>query len=565
MKGIERNMKQKHYLFAVLLIPFSIYFSLPFHWLPETIKKQHYQWFGLPAYQAKESVETKAEFEIEDRCPTDRKEWRKAQVIEGVEIQASETCLVDNPYLIAAAVKGTNNVSIDTLMQAGLAADAIVKGKDLDGDGDSDEIHIRLEVIELNGGSPDLKDDIVQFNIAPGITPGLWVFAPKSFGMSTENFDSLKANPLLRAPSPSIRIEQNDKVKITLENAHYMPHTIHLHGVDHPFVNEQGEGNDGVPSTSELPTMPGKSHTYIMQPRQTGTMYYHCHVHAHIHVQMGLQGMIIVEENKPNNSLQTINVGAGHVRHPSQASKQQFDSEYDLHYQSIDKDLNDRIKHSNDARHSAKSMHNDYDIAEANNDYYLLNGKSFPYTSQESIIVVNPNERIKLRILNGSDEGISLHTHGHKFTETHYDGVQVPKAAQITRDVGWIASGQRADYLLQTVNDGLHSYGEGIWPLHNHIAKSMTNDGIGPGGASTMIVYKKYLSEGGFPKTLGVDWNTYFIADYYKKTMPVWSTYDEYKRFAEAKHEEQSPIRFILLSFLTLLWLFCLTQLFRKA
>ena len=557
-------MNKKLYLAGILILPILIYFSIPFYWLPETVKKQHYQWFGLPGYHAQESVEIKPEFEIEDKCPVDRKEWRKAQVIEGVEIQASDACLVDNPYLIAAAVKGTNNVSMETLMKAGLAADAIVKGRDLDGDGDPDEIHIRLEVIELNGGSPDIKDDVVSYNIAPGISPGLWVFAPKSFGMSTENFESLKANPLLRAPSPSIRVEQGDKVKITLENAHYMPHTIHFHGVDHPFVDEQGQGNDGVPSTSELPTMPGKSRTYVMQPRHAGTMYYHCHVHAHIHVQMGLQGMFIVEENKPDNLLQTINVGAGHVRYQSQASKKLYDAEYDLHYQSIDKTLNNMIKHSNDARHSSKAMHNNYDIAEAHNDYYLLNGKSFPYTSQESIIVVDPDQKVKLRILNGSNEGIALHTHGHKFTETHYDGVPVPEAAQITRDVGWIASGQRTDFLIQTVNDGLHSYGEGIWPLHNHIAQSMTNDGIGPGGAGTMIVYKKYLGEGGFPLTLGVDWNTYFIADYYKKIMPVWASYDEYKRFAEVKQEKQLPVRFILIFVLTFLWLFCVTKYIRK-
>src|SRR5690606_12777139 len=158
----------------------------------------------------------------------------------------------------------------------------------------------------------------------------------------------------------------------------------------------------------------------------------------------------------------------------------------------------------------------------AKNDYYLLNGKSFPYTAQESIIITEPDQRYKLRILNGSNEGIALHTHGHKFTETHYDGVAVPAAARITRDVGWIAPGQRADYLLQTINDGLHSYGEGIWPMHNHTAESMTNDGIGPGGSGTMIVYRSYLGEGGFPMTLGVDWNTYFVQQYYSKTIPVW-------------------------------------------
>lgn len=560
-------MKQKISLVAVLVIPIFFYFAIPFYWLPDAIKKQHYQWFGLPAYQSLPAqgygTANKPELEIEDKCPIDRKGWRKAQTIEGVDILASDACIVDNPALIAAAVKGTNNISPMTLMESGLTPDAIVKGKDLDGDGDPDEIYIRLEIAELNGSSPDLLKDITTYNIAPGINPGMWVFVPKSFGMSTENFDSLKANPLLRAPAPSIRVEQGDKVFITLENAHYMPHTIHFHGVDHPFVDANGEGNDGVPQTSELPVMPGQSRTYEMQPRQTGTMFYHCHVQPQVHIMMGLQGMFIIEENKPNNWLQTINVGAGHVRHPSVDSRAKYDAEYDLHYESIDQDLNDRIKDSNDARITTKSMHRDYNITQGKNEFYLLNGKSFPYTAQESLIIVEPNQKIKLRILNGSDEGIALHTHGHKFTETHADGIAIPKGAQITRDVGWIAPAQRADYLLETTNDGLHSYGEGIWLMHDHIEKTITNNGISPGGSATAVVYKKYLSEGGFPLALGVDWNKFFVAEYYQKLIPVWQSYDPHNSFSDVAKDKRASFNLILLIGLAMLWLFSLTQVFK--
>ena len=171
----------------------------------------------------------------------------KPHQIENISIAATPVCDPDNPYDIAAFVKGTTNVSMATLMQTQLASDTLVKGNDLDGDGDPDEIHIRLEVIELNGFSPDLKDPVTTYDIAPGIQPGFWAFAPKSRGMSNESYASVKANPLLRLPSPSIRVEQGDKVFVTLENSHYFPHSIHFHGVDHPFPKNNGEGNDGVP------------------------------------------------------------------------------------------------------------------------------------------------------------------------------------------------------------------------------------------------------------------------------------------------------------------------------
>ena len=258
-------------------------------------------------------------------------QWRKAQEIEGVEIQESLRCNPDNPALVATLVKGTNNISMSTLMDTFLAADSITKKDDLDGDGDPDRITIKLEVMELNGHSPDFKGLVPTFDIAPGVQPGMWVFAPKIRGMSTRSFASIKANPLLRAPSPVIRVEEDDIVSIVLENTHYFPHTIHLHGVDHPFVDSKGEGNDGVPQTSETVLMPGNRRTYEIRPRHPGTMAYHCHVQTHVHLAMGLVGMFIIEENKPNNWLQTLNVGAGQVRHPSVSIKKKFDQEYDCH------------------------------------------------------------------------------------------------------------------------------------------------------------------------------------------------------------------------------------------
>ena len=96
-------------------------------------------------------------------------EWRKEQVIDGVTIQESKLCNPDNPADIAAFVKGTNGVSMETLMSTQLAADAITMSDDFDGDGDPDKIIIKIEVVELNGHSPDIKEPTTTFDIAPGI------------------------------------------------------------------------------------------------------------------------------------------------------------------------------------------------------------------------------------------------------------------------------------------------------------------------------------------------------------------------------------------------------------
>jgi hypothetical protein len=122
-------------------------------------------------------------------------------------------------------------------------------------------------------------------------------------------------------------------------------------------------------------------------------------------------------------------------------------------------------------------------------------------------------------------KGIALHTHGHKFTVTHRDGVELPAAATAPQDVVWLATSQRVDLVLDLTNDGLHSYGPGIWPFHDHQNQGVTTDGIGPGGNISAIVYEEYLDETGWPKTRGVSWDQYFTEEYYAKEVPVWESY----------------------------------------
>ncbi|MCK5888421.1 MAG: multicopper oxidase domain-containing protein [Methylococcales bacterium] len=471
--------------------------------------------------------------EVETICSSNEPEWRKAQTIEGVKIQESLRCSPDNPAQIAAEVKGTNNISMETLMNTYYAADAIIKKNDIDGDGDPDHIIIKLEVAELNGHSPDFDGFVPTFDMAPGIQPAMWVFAPKSRGMATNSFVGTDANPLLRAPSPVIRVEQGDTVWIHLENTHYFPHTIHLHGVDHPWVDSSGEGNDGVPQTSDKFVLPGQSKTYEIRPRQPGTFVYHCHVQTHVHLAMGLVGMFVVEENRPNNWVQTFNVGAGQVRHPSKAILEEYDNEYDLHYHAIDKEMHQIVQQFNDPRLIAKKMNREYDMTESTEDYYTLNGRSFPYTLRESIIVAEPNKDIKYRVFNSAGETLALHTHGHKGTITHYDGVEHNPQAQIMRDIYDIAPAQRNDLKISTVDDGLHSYGEGIWIFHDHREKGITTNGMNPGGNVSALAYKKYLNEVGLPMGIGEDVTPLFTKKFQERKYPVWQNIDAWNSLGE--------------------------------
>lgn len=476
-------------------------------------------------------------------------EWRKAGTLEGVSYQESRVCDPDNPAEIAAFVKGTNNVSMETLMATNLAPDAITMSDDMDGDGDPDRIVIKLEIMEINGHSPDAPENVTTFDIAPGIQPSFWVFVPKMRDMSTKGYGSPEANALLRLPSPAIRIEQGDVVWLEVENTHYFPHAIHLHGVDHPYQDRSGEGNDGVGQTSGMDIMPGQRKTYVINSRQPGSMYYHCHVQSHTHIPMGMAGLFIIEENRPNNWVQTFNIGDGQVRHPSVAVLEHYAQEYDLHFQSFDKELHQIPQTANDARLVAKAMNQQYDITESTDDYFTLNGRAFPYTLRESLIVVDPDEKVKLRVLNGHSAGMALHIHGHKATETHYDGVPQNPVARVTRDVYALAPAQRLDLELDTHDDGLHSYGSGLWIFHDHVENAFTTDGMGDGGSLSLVAYREFVDEQGTPKTQGMDLTPFFTKEYWARKNPVWqdwgedwAAFGEPEAMAENSKTGQSPV-----------------------
>jgi hypothetical protein len=119
----------------------------------------------------------------------------------------------------------------------------------------------------------------------------------------------------------------------------------------------------------------------------------------------------------------------------------------------------------------------------------------------------------------------------------------VPPAARVTRDVVAIAAAQRVDLLLDTTNDGLHSYGDGVWLLHDHNEHAFTTDGVSPGGHISAIAYESYLDATGWPVTHGIDWRPFFSPDYYRRKIPVWVTYDDMRMLGEARPVTPSPRR----------------------
>lgn len=370
---------------------------------------------------------------------------------------------------------------------------AVELGRDLDGDGDPDEITINLEVAEI------------QEEVYPGEFVRVWVFAPLGAGMSSA----------ARLPSPTLVVEEGDRVTVTLSNTHYFPHTIHFHGPILP--NDM----DGVPDMTQPPVLPGQTFTYSFTAKNTGTFFYHCHVQDQTHILMGLAGMFVIEPNRPDNHFAHLVVGAGRAPVLSKATAEEYDAEYTLVYMDIDDRVNRIVAAYTDVREVERRMHRDYDVTQRKPNIFLLNGRSFPYTVRDTPILVKPNQRIRLRVLNVGARTIYLHSHGHHPTLTHLDGYPVPPAAQITRDVWQLGPSQRMDLLLRTGEDNYYASGPGVWMLHDHTQPAVTNKGINPGGDHTVIVYDGYMGDGGVPK--GMEHHMHELdAAYYRGEKPVF-------------------------------------------
>ena len=76
-------------------------------------------------------------------------------------------------------------------------------------------------------------------------------------------------------------------------------------------------------------------------------------------------------------------------------------------------DIDDRLNRIpaaySDPREIEKRMHRDYDVTQRASNIFLVNGRSFPFTLRDSPILVKPDQRTRLRVLNVGPRTVYLH------------------------------------------------------------------------------------------------------------------------------------------------------------
>lgn len=96
-----------------------------------------------------------------------------------------------------------------------------------------------------------------------------------------------------QVPGPTLRVRLGETIRVRFTNRLPQETTIHWHGVRLP------NAMDGVPYLTQPPVPPGGTFTYEFTPKDASTFWFHPHVRASEQVERGLYGVLVVEDAKP--------------------------------------------------------------------------------------------------------------------------------------------------------------------------------------------------------------------------------------------------------------------------
>ena len=96
-----------------------------------------------------------------------------------------------------------------------------------------------------------------------------------------------------RAPGPTIRVLQGERVQRRLVNDLPEPTSVHWHGI------RIDNAMDGVSGLTQEAVAPGEAFDYDFVAPDAGTYWYHAHNRSWVQVARGLHGPLIVEEATP--------------------------------------------------------------------------------------------------------------------------------------------------------------------------------------------------------------------------------------------------------------------------
>ena len=238
----------------------------------------------------------------------------------------------------------------------------------------------------------------VERELADGMIAYLWGYNGQSTG-------------------PTIEAVEGDRVRFFVTNKLPEHTTIHWHGLILP------SGMDGVGGLSHPGIPPGKTYVYEFDLTKSGTFMYHPHADEMVQMAMGMMGMFVV--------------------HPKDPTFMPVDRDFLIMLNAFDIDPGTYVPR-------IMTM-TDFNL-------WTWNSRIFPDIDP---LVVNENDRVRVRVGNLTMTNHPIHMHGYDFEVTCTDGGWVPKEARWPEVSIDIPVGAMRAYEFDAVHLG-------DWAIHCH-------------------------------------------------------------------------------------------------
>jgi FtsP/CotA-like multicopper oxidase with cupredoxin domain len=213
----------------------------------------------------------------------------------------------------------------------------------------------------MNGSVKEfhLVAEPVERELAPGMTAYLWGYNGQS-------------------PGPTIEAVEGDRVRIFVTNRLPEHTTIHWHGMILP------NGMDGVTGLTQPGIPPGKTFVYEFDLVKSGTFMYHPHADEMVQMAMGMMGFFVI--------------------HPKDPKLHRVDRDFVFLLNAFDIEPGSYVPRVMEMT--------DFNL-------WTWNSRVFPGISH---LVVNKDDRVRVRVGNLTMTNHPIHMHGYDFEVTCTDG-----------------------------------------------------------------------------------------------------------------------------------------------
>jgi FtsP/CotA-like multicopper oxidase with cupredoxin domain len=287
-----------------------------------------------------------------------------------------------------------------------------------------------------------------------------------------------------RMPGPTIRVREGMPLKVVLHNQSKKQTSLTFHGLYLPHSVA------GLPRRKAGAVNPGEIFAYQFVPTQVGTFWYHPQVNNLQQKSLGLYGALIVEPAQPRHNYDrdfVLMFGQATVRAVSRPSGGEAESKC--------ADAKTADTKSGDSKATAKGTEKGPDVKTAGartaaakavfvgptETAFTINGMT---GSTMAPIEVRKGERIRLRLINASNQAIPLSLTGHKLEVVAINGSDALEPHTF-RDTLTLNPSDRVDAEFTADNPG-------VWSLASEIPEQASDQGVFPGGIACVVKYIEY-------------------------------------------------------------------------